>query len=749
MQQLMVKKDIVVIGGGLAGICAAISAARLGKAVALVQNRSVLGGNSSSEIRVWVSSATKHGVNRYARETGIMGELFLENQYRNMDGNPYIWDALLLEKVKLEPAIQLFLETEVHEVQCDAGKITSVKGWTQGSEKATTFTGEAYIDCTGDGLIGYLAGAEYMLGREAKETYGESLAPAVADQELMGSTLLFYTKDNGHATPFVAPAFAKNIADTSILKNRVIQSGDSGARYWWIEWGGELDIVHDNDHIRDELLAIIYGIWDYIKNSGKFAAENLTLEWVGTVPGKREYRRLLGDYVLTQQDIETQQEFEDTIAFGGWSIDLHPSKGIYNEEGGAHHAVADGIYPLPYRMLYSKSIDNLFMAGRNVSASHVAFGGIRIMGTCALLGEAAGTAASLAVDYHCSPAVIYEDHRQTLQQLLLKNDASLIGVANQDKQDCVAGAKLSASSYLREINTYGRHMVPYLLERDAAISFPVNPYLKGLELLVNASLDTTLMVELWETGKPQNYIPHKKVAEKQVSVSKGQGVWQGVPLEWYPENPQNAFVIVKANKQLELYVHKGKFPGVLSYEFDVIEEMNQPKLHHFTRDSSILYWTTQKISNHNFVFKVNSESLAYHHDQVVNGFVRPYGGPNVWSTRFAASSEWLQVDFPSKRSLAEVRMTFDDDVNEDLINLHHHYTPHASMPELIKNYRILYLSNGQWQEAKAVTDNRIRHQRLQFEPPIETEALRVEFMDTNGSEFMSVYEIRAYEEEQR
>ena len=161
--------EIVVVGGGLAGVCAAIGAARRGRRVALVQNRPVLGGNSSSEVRVWVCGATAHGVHHYARETGIMGELFVENQYRNPEGNPYYWDLLLLEKVRAEQRLDLFLNTEVTQVEAEGPqherRITSVTGWMSGSERSLTFTAPTFIDCSGDGLVGHLAGAEHMSGR--------------------------------------------------------------------------------------------------------------------------------------------------------------------------------------------------------------------------------------------------------------------------------------------------------------------------------------------------------------------------------------------------------------------------------------------------------------------------------------------------------------------------------------------------------------------------------------------------------
>src|SRR5690606_18064422 len=172
-----VQSDITVVGGGLAGVCAAVAAARLGKEVALVQNRPVLGGNSSSEIRVWVCGATAHGVNRYARETGIMGEMFLENQFRNPEGNPYYWDLVVLETVRKEKNIRLFPNTDVHEVEADGDennrRIHSVTGWMMGSERKIRFKSPIFLDCTGDGLIGFLAGAKYRLGRESRHEFNE------------------------------------------------------------------------------------------------------------------------------------------------------------------------------------------------------------------------------------------------------------------------------------------------------------------------------------------------------------------------------------------------------------------------------------------------------------------------------------------------------------------------------------------------------------------------------------------------
>lgn len=349
MRTQEVTSDITVIGGGLAGCCAAIAAARLVRTVTLVNNRPVLGGNSSSEVRVWVCGATGHGTNVHAREGGIMGELFVENQFRNPEGNPYYWDLVVLDAVRAEPNIGLLLNTDVREVAAtgpaDDRRIESITGWTMGSELLTTFRSELFLDCTGDGLVGLLAGADFLIGREAAAEFDESFAPEVADDITLGSTLLFYTKDIGQPVKYVPPAFAKDITTTSIPARRIIKAGDNGCAYWWIEFGGEHDIVHDNEMIRDELQSVIYGIWDHIKNSAQFDADTMTLEWVGSVPGKREYRRFLGDHVLTQGRHHGPGALSRSRG-RRWLVDRPASAGRHvRRRGGLQARVPEG--PLP------------------------------------------------------------------------------------------------------------------------------------------------------------------------------------------------------------------------------------------------------------------------------------------------------------------------------------------------------------------------------------------------------------------
>ncbi|RCX21684.1 FAD dependent oxidoreductase [Fontibacillus phaseoli] len=742
-----VTTDITVIGGGLAGLCAAIAAARMGKSVALVHNRPVLGGNSSSEVRVWVCGATGHGVNRYARETGIMGELFLENQIRNMEGNSYLWDLTLLEAVLAEPNLSLYLNTDVHEVHAegpeDERNIHSVTGWMMGSERKIEFRSRLFLDCTGDGLVGALAGAKYRIGRESRAEFNEPWAPEAADDITLGSTLLFYTKDAGEPVRFIPPSFAKDITQTSIPLRRIIRSGDNGCAYWWIEWGGELDTVHDNERIRDELWAVIYGIWDYIKNSGKFEAENLTLEWIGSLPGKREYRRFIGDYTLTQQDILTQRPFEDRIAFGGWSIDLHPPGGVYAEEQGSKHWFADGIYHIPYRSLYSVNVNNLLFAGRNISATHVAFGTTRVMATCAILGEAAGTAAALCAANSVTPRELGQRHLSELQQTLLRQDASIIGLRADDPDDLAPKATVYASSTLTAYAPSGP-IDPIPLEADHGILVPVDGRLTGLELLTGCSETTVLTAELYHTGRKENYVPHERIQTVEIRLIPGERTWVPIPLDWTPEEACNAFIVVKANPHVTLYTSAQPLTGVLCFRKGATPIVSaeygdqQPP-------QPVQQWSAAPYARRPLCFRL-ATGHTLDPGKVTDGFNRPFGGPHCWVSEALAEGEtaWIELQWDQEVPIREIHLTFQDDVNEDLINLHHHRTPFQVMPELVKDYRIVANTASGTVEIAEHRNNRKRKNIHRLDSPISATSLKLMIEATNGSPRAEIVEIRVY-----
>lgn len=733
--------DIVVVGGGLAGVCAAVAAARLGRSVALINNRPVLGGNSSSEVRVWVCGATAHGNQRWARETGIIGEMLVENQYRNPEGNPVYWDDVVLDTVRREPGLRLFLNTDVREVEADGAiddrMIRAVRGWTMGSEILTTFRAPIFLDCTGDGLVGELAGARYRLGKEARDEFGESWAPPEATHEFLGSTLLFYTRDTGSPVKYVAPESTIDITDTPIPEARVIRSGDSGADYWWIEWGGQLDIVHDNERIRDELRGVVLGVWDYIKNSGKFDAETLTLEWIGNIPGKREYRRLVGDHTLTQDDVTHQRSFPDTVAYGGWSIDLHPAEGMYHDGSGALQRFSDGVFEIPFRCLYSVNVSNLLMAGRNFSSTHVAFGAARVMATCAAMGEAAGTAAALCVERELSPRELGRDHADRLRQVLLRQDAPILGVANQDDTDLARSGVVTASSYQDVIAAPFDDIEtdrPERLAHDLAVAFPVDPHLEYLELLISTDRRTDLEVELWSVSRPQNVVPHQLITSHSVAVTAGERQWVRARLPYRPDSPETVIAIVRANPDAAWHSTRSMPAGVLSlvHREDAEDQNVEVQM------GPLLAWPTKPLRGRALCFRAGPASNALAPQRAVSGYARPYAGPNMWASApiQGGRPEWLRVDWQDPVKAREVRLVFDDDVDLSLNTLHHHRSPHEVLPQLVRDYRVEVLpadaAEPDWRVVAEVAGNRHRQRVHSLEDVGAVRAVRLVILATNG-----------------
>lgn len=439
--------DVVVIGGGMAGVCAAVAAARNGASVVLVQDRPVLGGNASSEVRMHVVGADCSGGRKDtdARETGIIEEIRLEDAVYNGQRSASMWDLLLYDLVRREPRLVLLLNTHCVGVEMAGDdRIAAAKLARISTEESFTVTGRIFIDSTGDGRLGAEAGAHFRMGREDRDELGESYAPERADDKLLGSTLLFITRPHERAMPFKAPAWTHKFPKCEDLPHR----GHGGWEYgfWWVEWGGELNTIRDNERIRDELLAAALGVWDHIKNSGQHpTSENWALEWLGFLPGKRESRRFIGDHVLTQQETQRGEAFDDGVALGGWPIDLHPPAGVYSSEKPATQ-IHVPLYNVPLRCLYSRNIRNLMFAGRDISASHVAFGSTRVMATCSVIGQAAGTAAALCARGNALPRELRRDGIGELQQQLLKDDAYIIGVSNHDTSDLARGAGVRASS---------------------------------------------------------------------------------------------------------------------------------------------------------------------------------------------------------------------------------------------------------------------------------------------------------------
>ena len=418
MKKSILETEFCVIGGGLAGLAAAVTAARKGVKTVLVHDRPMLGGNASSEIRMWVCGS------REFLETGFVEELRLENFAVNPHANYSIWDMVLYGKAVSEPNLTLLLNTSCLDAKMENDRIVSIEAW-----QLTTYTrfeirADYFADCSGDSILAEPTGAEYRVGHEERAEFNESIAPEKADRKTMGMSCLMQVREMTEPQKFIPPAWANKYLSDDDLPCRAHEL-DVWQNFWWLELGGEDDSIHDTEKIREELLKVALGVWDHIKNHGDHKADNWTLDWIGFLPGKRESRRYVGDHLLNQHDVESGGRFDDVVAYGGWTMDDHHPGGFrYRGEPTIFHP-APCDFGIPYRSLYSRNIANLWFAGRNISVTHVALSSTRVMATCACMGEAVGTAASFAVKHRISPRQVGVQYIHELQQELLWNDCYL------------------------------------------------------------------------------------------------------------------------------------------------------------------------------------------------------------------------------------------------------------------------------------------------------------------------------------
>ncbi len=469
--------ELIVVGGGMAGLCAAMAAARQGTKVALIHARPVLGGNASSEIRIHISGADQGFKQPDYAEGGLLYELMLENKSCNDSFCYSIWDMVLFDKAKAEKNLDIYFNTVMYDAHAEDDRITAIDCVQETTEMRFRFTAPIFVDATGNGTLGYYVGAEYRQGSEAKSEFGEIHAPEEPNNNRMGNTIMLKARDMGHPVKFTPPAFAKKLTEKQLAKRihcvsmretidcsdspdpeeyrrtSMISSACCDYGYWWLELMGDgEDIIPDYEIIRDDLMAYCYGLWDHIKNCDEgvheHGAENFELEWVGALPGMRESRRLMGDYILSEVDILDHKIFDDAVCYGGWCVDLHAAHGLMDfDKLPSDCNYYQGVYSIPYRSYYSKNIKNLFMAGRDISTTKLGLASTRIIGCCAIGGESVGIAASMCVKYGLDPRELAKDHIRELQQKILKEDGFLPGYKNEDEADHALRATVSATSF--------------------------------------------------------------------------------------------------------------------------------------------------------------------------------------------------------------------------------------------------------------------------------------------------------------
>ncbi len=499
LQKFTHTADLCVVGGGLAGMCASIAAARGGSKVVLIQDRPVLGGNASSEIRMWVCGAD--GKNN--RETGIIEEISLASLWRNPDKNYSIWDGILYEKVFLEENITLLLNCSVCDAEMAEGEIVSVTGWQTTTQQWHTVKATYFADCSGDSILAPLTGAEFRIGREAASEFGEKTSQVEEDRQTMGMSCLIQMRLSDRVTEFIPPSWAMKMTP-EVIKLRKPHMEHTSENFWYLELGGNRDSIGDTEALRDELVAMAYGMVDYIKNSGEVAdGPYWELEFLGFLPGKRESRRMMGAYLMNQNDVLSGGDFVDTVAFGGWPLDDHHPDGFYHAGNPNVWGHTPAPYGIPYRSLYSRNVPNLFFAGRNISMTHAAMSSARVMATCALLGEAVGEAANVAREFGLTPQGVYDKQLHLLQQRLMEHGCFLPRFRRDIAGFC-AEADFTGDNVLRDgidrnNHTYGEEDHAALLSMGVPVTytFAAPQKLTNVHLAFDSDLDRVTLPGDW------------------------------------------------------------------------------------------------------------------------------------------------------------------------------------------------------------------------------------------------------------
>ncbi len=744
------KADLVVVGGGLSGVCASITASRSGLSVVLVQDRPVLGGNSSSEIRLWALGATSHmgNNNRWSREGGLINEILLENLKRNQEGNPLIFDTVLLEKIYEETNITLLLNTAVYEVsKTDERKIDSVTAFCSQNSTKYEVCAPLFCDASGDGILAFMSGASFRMGAESKEEFDEGFAPNIDDYgNLLGHSLYFYSKDLGKPVSYTAPSFAlKNAKELPRIKN--YQLGEHGCKLWWVEYGGRLDTVHESEDIKFELWKVVYGIWDYVKNSGKFPeSKNLTLEWVGTIPGKRESRRFEGDFMLSQKDIVEQKDQFDAVSFGGWAMDLHPADGIYSEHNSCTQWHGKGVYTIPYRSYYSKDLDNLFLAGRIISATHVAFGSSRVMLTCAHGAQAVGQAAAICSKENLLPRnLATKEQIKKLQLALNRNGQGIPRIHLPDDQNLAKDACITASSTL-QFESFKPCEEWDTLYFSTAQLLPLKPdKTYDFTIEVNALEETVLEMELKSSSSSSHFTPDISIEKQSVQLTKGK---QQVCFKTTRSLPQQhyAYLCFLKNEKIKLRLSDERVSGMMSVKNKINKQVSnfgrQDPPDNIAIDSFEFWTPERRPKGKNLAVSMSEPLNCFSTDNITNGKSRPEsdGNTNLWVADMDDENPEIHFSWSTPQKINKIKLFFDCDYDHALESVLMGHTE-DTIPFIVRNYSI---KDGSGKLIKNIRGNYQAINTISFNTAITTDKLVFQFSKQHKEIPVSVFDISVF-----
>jgi len=698
--------------------------------------------------------------NRWAREGGVIDEILVENMHRNPEGNSLVLDTILLEYVLNEPNITLLLNTAVHDLEKSADDtIKSVRAFCSQNSTCYEISAPLFCDASGDGIVGFLAGAAFRIGAESRDEFGEGFAPPAASAELLGHTIYFHSKDTGRPVKFTAPSFALSEI-TKIPRWRDFKASESGCRLWWIEWGGALDTVHDSEIIKMELWKVAYGVWDHIKNSGRFPeAETLTLEWVGTIPGKRESRRFEGDIMLVQQDIVEQRPHPDAVSFGGWAIDMHPVDGVYSPEAGCTQWHAKGVYQIPWRTMYSRNISNLMLAGRIISASHIAFGSTRVMATCAHGGQAVGMAAALCLRDGLCPCDLLEPARmREFQRRLLRAGQFIPGIIHNDPDDLARTAKITASSEL-VLSTLMPCGGTLPLAESWAMMLPVfSGPMPVVSFTVDVSAATTLRAELRISAKPDHHTPD--VVLKSLEISLAPGKQQNLPLDFTTSigEARFAFVCLLRNDSVSVHLSEQRLTGVLA--LCQVGNMAVAKSNIQTPPPGIgidtfEFWTPKRRpSGKNFALRIDPAIRAFSPENLTNGISRPTRATNAWAADLSHEQPVIRLAWDTPQTIAIIEIDFDTDFDHPMESVLMGH-PERDMPFCVRDVKVTAAVTAGLSSAATlrhpatrilaeIIGNHQTRRLINLETPVTTDCLELQVSAPSSTVPAALFAVRCF-----
>jgi len=727
--------DIIVAGAGPAGIPAALAAARKGCRVALIYSRPVVGGNSSDEAGVGFDGAARE--HSGMRETGIADEI-----RRTRDFNNITWQEAEERLLAAEQTLTLISDQFVIDAETENDVITAMTTLDCRTGTRRVYHADYFIDCTGDGWLGYHAGADYRLGREPKWMYHEDFAPDTADNFTMSGCLMgmkgpehfvsFHAEDAGHCVPFTAPDWAVKLPEGDLLFRSPsnLTKGE-----WWVENPTDLDDLWEQEIIRDQLIRLSLGYFHWIKNSyaKRDLAANLQLVTFPRYNAKRETRRLIGDYVLTQNDVTKVTVFDDAIAYCGWTLDVHHPRGLFSGIEGPYFSDAKvPITSVPYRCLYSKNIGNLFMAGRCASVSHLALGTVRVESTLATLGQAAGTAAALCLQKGMTPRELGQKAISLLQQTLLRDDQSIPWLRNADPADLARTACVTADSVSRE-ERYSCELgletgwdeltterATLIHKNDRGDGVPDTPDFYSVQLKNDNDTACELACELIRDSCDNP----EAVEKTAVTVPARFEGWLELPLK-------------PLAGVFPWGIRLGTAPGVFWRRFDYTSfrrtRGERISRYHWAFDSSNAYCL--KFSRAEFPLADCSPG------NVINGLNRPLSPEDyAWvSDPKQPLPQAITLTLREESLVSEVDVTLDSDSKHPAYS----YLVLPVVRQTVQDFDIELYSGGRWETVSEIRGNYLRHVTARFEAR-KAGKVRLVIRKTWGDPSARVFEIRVY-----